>query len=178
MITGRLTTQFIAWPGAPAMHLARQSQIFVIGATLLFAYLAQDLFALKWNWLEGLQASSSYKAWSGILLTVYLAYQWVLAFYRMSGKMRTAKRRYQWHKYLGILAPLFFYAHATSFGYGHLFLLTTVFLANCAVGLAHREFIPIRSKIYQIAWLISHVSLSLLVIFIVLYHIFIITYYH
>ena len=150
----------------------------VIGWGLLVLFIAQEALDLKWAWLVEQQQSDSYKMVSGIILMGYLGYQWLLASLRGRGYHRQAKQHYTIHKLLGIAAPVFFYLHSTELGYGYLFLLSTVYFGNVIVGLAHRDFFSIRFKHYTHYWMIIHVSLSVMVIILAAYHLYIALFYH
>lgn len=183
MTVGSLTTRALSRPSGrssvrgAARRGARSNSVVYLGFVLLIAYLIQDLFGLKWSWLEEVQSSGTYKAWSGVVLLLYLVLQWTLYLCRGNAYMQAAKKAYKFHKQLGYFAPIFFYAHATGFGYGHLFLLSSVFFGNSLVGLVHREFTKIKSKLFHNSWILVHVSLSFFIMFLTAYHLFIIIYY-
>jgi len=92
---------------------------FYVGVLLLLGFAVQDIFQLKWPWLETLQADETYRRWSGLVLTLYVAAQFILPWFRWRGKFKQAARYYHLHKYQGILAPLVYYIHATTMGYAY-----------------------------------------------------------
>jgi hypothetical protein len=84
--------------------------------------------------------------------------------------MQAAKRNYVWHLWLGAVAPLVFYVHSTHVGYGTSLLLSSVYLGNAALALLHTPLQRLRSRIVKGSWLFTHVSLSILVVFLACYH--------
>lgn len=149
---------------------------FYLGMALFLAFALQDVLQLKWPWLEALQTGESYKRWSGLLLALYLAGQFVLPFLRWQGKLRTAGRHYHLHKLQGTFAPLVFYLHATSIGYAYLLVLSVVYFANFLLGLLNHVMVarPKFNQRYQVSWIIGHVGLSLITVALMLYHIYIV----
>jgi hypothetical protein len=148
-----------------------------LGLLLLLAYLLQDLLSLKWPWLVKLQAEETYKQVSGFLLVSFIGYQWRLSLLRAKGQLQIARTKLPKHKLWGTLAPVFFYLHAHQIGYAYLFLLSTVYLANVAVGLLNHEVLQVRQRWFLTGWLVVHVSLAMLLLILVSYHIVIAFYY-
>lgn len=146
---------------------------FYLGAALLLAYLLQSLLGLHWPWLERMQEDNLYKQCSGLLLALYLLHQWTLSLLRAHGSQRAAWSSLNWHKLLGVLAPLVFYLHATEFGYGYLFLLGSVYFANAVVGLCNEETLAIRKLAFFNNWVVTHVSLSVMLVVLSGYHVLI-----
>ncbi|MEX2570250.1 MAG: FAD-binding oxidoreductase [Gemmatimonadota bacterium] len=145
-----------------------------VGLALLVLYLAQGSFGWEWPWLESLQAEETYRRWSGALLLAFIAIQWALPALRLSGRFRAAAVAYPWHRWLGAVAPLFFYAHATWLGFGYLLALSSVYLVNVLVGLTDKTIIrdvSLRER-YGRAWLVPHVTLALLTVGLVAVHVF------
>jgi ferredoxin-NADP reductase/CRP-like cAMP-binding protein len=165
---------------AAAAKAATPSRTYVyVGLALFAAFALQDLLGLKWPWLEAVQAGESYKRWSGLALTGFMAAQWYLPLLRAQGKLRESARFYPLHKYLGVLAPLFFFIHSTRFGYAYLLMLSSVFFANIVLGIFNKELVsdPERRKTYSQYWMILHVTLSVLTVSLLIYHIFMAFYY-
>ena len=147
---------------------------FYVGVLLLLGFAVQDIFQLKWPWLETLQADETYRRWSGLVLTLYVAAQFILPWFRWRGKFKQAARYYHLHKYQGILAPLVYYIHATTMGYAYLFLLSMVYFANFTLGLFNQEVVakPAQKQKYAYYWVIGHVLLSILTVALVAFHIY------
>ncbi|MBV7333314.1 hypothetical protein KFU94_34780 [Chloroflexi bacterium TSY] len=150
---------------------------FYLGLLLLFAYLMQDLLDIRWVWLMNAQEGESFKRWSGFVLTLYIASQWALSALRMTKNGKAAKRNYKIHNQLGAIAPLFFYIHAMKVGYAYLAILSLIYYTNMVVGLFNPEIINNRNKTFIFYWMIVHVTLSVLVVLLTFYHIFIVFYY-
>jgi len=148
-----------------------------LGALLLILFFAQDFFYIKWPWLVKQQMDLMYKQWSGLVLMIYVIAQWYLSMLRVLGQGRIAKYNYEIHKQLGVLAPLFFYAHSAKLGYAYLFWLSSVYFANVVVGLLNQEVIPARKKWFSYYWMILHVTLAVLITILMVYHVFISFYY-
>lgn len=108
---------------------------------------------------------------------IYITAQWYLSILRAIGRIRIAKYNYEIHKQLGVLAPLFFYAHSATLGYAYLFWLSSVYFANMVVGLLNREVLAMRAKRFSYYWMILHVTLAVLITTLMGYHIFISLYY-
>lgn len=159
-------------PPAPARRL-RDTLLLVTGVALLLAYVAQGALDLRWPVLEALQEQETYRRWSGALLLGLVAAQWVLPVLRLRDRLGVAAAAYQWHRLLGVLAPVFFFAHAMRPGYGYLLALTLVFLGNVAVGLADKTLVrePARREWYGRLWLVPHVALACLTVGLALFHI-------
>ena len=156
----------------------KQNKAYVIsGLVLLAAYLLQDVFSLKWMWLETVQQGETYKQITGLLLFLYIAEQWYLSVLRVRGEKDKQRSLYQLHTVLGVLAPVFFYLHSTQFGYAYLFLLSVAYFSNLLVGLLHQKYWKIKWKRYSFYWMIAHVTLSVFVVILMGYHVFIAFYY-
>ncbi|MCI0734368.1 MAG: hypothetical protein L0Y38_11190 [Methylococcaceae bacterium] len=147
----------------------------VLGLLLLAAYLVQDIFALKWPWLAGMQTDENFKRLTGFLLAGYILHQWSLSLDRMKGPGSETKlsRHMAW----GAWAPLVFYIHSHQIGYAYLFLLSSVFLANVTIGLLNHEVVGIHKKWYLVGWMVAHVSLSVMLVLLAGYHGFMAFYY-
>lgn len=157
---------------------SKESKTFIyVGILLLAAFIGQDVLPLKWAWLEAIQQNETYKQLTGFVLFLFIAEQWYLSILRAKGKTQISRRFITIHKYLGVLAPVFFYVHATQLGHAYLLLLSLVYLSNAAMGYTHHKYWNIKSKYYSYFWMITHVSLSVFVVVLMAYHIFIAFYY-
>lgn len=149
---------------------------FYLGLGLVAAFLLQDIFQLKMEWLESLQAGENFRRWTGVALTLYLAGQFILPAMRLRGDIKASARHYHLHKIQGAFAPLVYFIHATSVGYAYLLFLSVVYFANFILGLFNQEIIttPAFKLRYQYYWLISHILLSVLTIALLLAHIYLV----
>ena len=150
---------------------------FYLGVLLLAAFFIQDAFALKWAWLVQMQTNETFKQLTGLVLVSYLTHQWYLSVLRLRGRMETARIKLPRHKQLGALAPLVFYLHSHQIGYAYLFLLSSLYFANVAIGLFNQKIIGIQSKWFLYGWMIVHVALSVFIVILTSYHVFIALYY-
>jgi len=151
----------------------------IVGLAAVTLFLFQDLFQLKWPWLEIAQNSENFKRWTGGLIMLFVAFQWYFPFLRMFGKKKEEARHYHLHKKSGALSPLIFYIHSTNFGYGFVFMLSIVYFSNTILGLFNEDMIEDaeKKKKYTFYWIIIHIILSLLTVGMMLYHAFVAFYY-
>ena len=156
--------------------MVRPRHPFYLGMALLLAFVLVHFFQLQWPWFEALQASESYKRWSGLFLTLYIAAQFILPFLRWQGHLRAAGHHYTLHKLQGAFAPLAFYIHSTSLGYAYLLVLSLVYFANFILGLLNHAIVakPQYTRRYQFTWLMAHVVLSLSTVALVVFHVYIV----
>ena len=56
----------------------------ILGLVLLCAFFIQFFLQLEWNWLFELQQMEMYKRWSGLVLALFIAFQWVLLLQELS----------------------------------------------------------------------------------------------
>lgn len=150
---------------------------FWLGLLLLAAFAVQDIAGLTWPWLAELQANHLYKQLSGLVLIAYLAHQWYCSLLRNRGFMQRALKLLNRHKFVGALAPVFFYAHAQHIGYAYLQVLSLVYFTIFLTGLFNVEITRIREHRFQNLWITVHVGLTTGLMFLVAYHIFISYYY-
>lgn len=152
---------------------------WLVGVALSIAFLVQAFWAWHWPWLKTLQQNELYRQWSGVFLLLYLIGQFLLPLARRYGSRPLQRRYYRWHHWQGALAPLIYYFHSMQLGYAYLLLLSIVYFANVLVGLSSAEvslkYVTIRNYAYY--WLILHISLSLLTVALVFYHIYIVLAY-
>ncbi len=157
--------------------LSRSKNYFYLGILLLALFFVQDVFQIRWQWLQELQRDETYKRWSGLVLAIYVTGQWCLSALRMRDETRASRRMYSIHYRMGALAPLFLYIHSVQLGHAYQLALTSVYFANAFVGLFNQEFWNITSRLFQYYWMIVHVTLSVLVVILMVYHLFIALYY-
>ncbi len=147
-----------------------------LGLLLFLAFAAQAAFQLKWPWLQTLQMGESYQHWSGLLLTLYLAAQFILPVIRARGHVQAVARHHHLHKLQGAFAPLVYYIHTTSLGYTYLLVLSIVYFANFLLGLCNQDIVrdPERKPRYLHYWLAPHAGLSILTVALVIYHLYVV----
>ncbi|MCK8523363.1 hypothetical protein M0D21_17410 [Aquimarina sp. D1M17] len=148
------------------------------GIILFVLYVTQYIFDLKWQWLYTLQLDENYKRWSGLLISIFILFQWVLTITRTSKKLRPYSQKYVvLHKWIGVISPVFFYVHALEFGYGYLALLSYVFFTNMLLGTVNLDIIKSHKNWVFQSWMITHVALSIVITFIMFFHIGVVFYY-
>lgn len=146
---------------------------FYLGLALLIAFFVQEIHHWRWPWLTGLQDNDVYKQLSGFVLVAFVIHQWHCSVLRNKGLMREACRILHRHKLLGSLAPLFFYAHSQTLGFAYLQVLSWVYFTIVLSGLFNFETTHIHKSWYQPIWIIIHIGLSTVLLFLMSYHIFI-----
>lgn len=149
-----------------------------LGLILLFAFFVQFLFKLEWRWLFLLQQDEMFKRWSGVLIAIFILFQWVLSLTRTVKKWKKHAIRVQnIHKWLGALSPLIFYIHSISMGYGYLLLLSYIFFSNTLLGYFNLDVVKNNSDTFFKGWMITHVALSLVVSILMVFHVSMVFYY-
>lgn len=157
----------------------RNTFYLYIGIVLFVLFIVQDLAHLKFSFLENLQMNESYKRWSGLGLLSLIAYQWAFTLIRITVKNPLkVESFYKIHTWLGAFSPLFFYVHSTQFGFAYLFLLSLMFYANFTIGLINMDVLKQKARWFFQAWMIAHVSLSITITGLSLYHVWIVFYYN
>lgn len=155
-----------------------QNKTTFIGLFFISAFFIQFFLKLEWEWLVNLQRGELYKRWSGLGLAFFILFQWLLSLTRVVKKWRVYNLKMQnSHKWLGALSPLFFFIHSASFGYGYLLLMSYFFFANALLGYINLDVVKNNSEILFKGWMIAHVALSLLITFLMFFHIGIVFYY-
>ncbi len=150
---------------------------FYLGLLFIIIFAVQDEFGIKF--FESVRAGENFKRWTGVLLTLYIAAQFILPVMRLTGKVKAAAHHYQLHKLQGAFAPLAYYVHSTTMGYGYLAVLSAVFFGNFILGLFNHEMMakPKNKKRYSHHWLVSHVVLSVMMLGLIAYHVYIVFVY-
>jgi hypothetical protein len=150
----------------------------LVGLILLCAFFLQYFLQLEWSWLFKLQQLELYKRWSGLVLALFITFQWLLTLTRTVKKWRKhAMTMLTIHKWIGAVSPLFFYIHSMGMGYGYLLLLSYIFLANTLLGYFNLDVIKNNSDALFKGWMISHVALSIVVTILMVFHITMVFYY-
>jgi hypothetical protein len=159
--------------------MRRKTTYIYVGVILFVLYLVQEIFSLKVNVLETFQTNENYRRWSGLLVFLVIAYQWVLTIVRLkTGNPYTLERFYRIHTWIGAFSPLIFYIHSTKPGFAYLLFLTLIFYANFVLGMVNLDVIKTRAKWYFQLWMVLHVSFSLLITSVTFYHMWIVFYYN
>ncbi|MCL4779648.1 MAG: hypothetical protein KJ049_05630 [Gammaproteobacteria bacterium] len=146
------------------------------GALLIVAYLVQLLSGWRWEWLAVLQANELYKQLTGIALALFFLMQWRLSVARM-GAAAPGARVLVLHRDLGALAPLLLYLHALTIGYAYVQVMSLAFLGLVGLGLLQQPLARINLGWLNSAWLVVHVTLAVLLVFLIGYHAFNAFYY-
>lgn len=154
------------------------SKSTLVGLVLLSAFFLQLLLNLQWTWLFELQQGEMYKRWSGLGLAIFILFQWLLTFTRISKKFRkNAMKMQSIHKWLGAISPVLFYIHSMSLGYGYLLLLSYIFFSNTLLGYLNLDVLKHNGDLLFKGWMITHVALSIIVTIMMFFHITMVFYY-
>ena len=140
------------------------------------AFVAQAMVAGAGNGWWPFRQNELYKQLTGLSLVLFFMMQWRLSVARMGTASPTA-RLLGLHRDLGALAPLLLYLHAISFGYAYIRVMSMVFLVLVALGLLQPPLARLNSSPLNTAWLVVHVMLATLLIFLIGYHAFNAFYY-
>lgn len=151
----------------------RRPGYFYLGLVLVVIASTAFTFNLRLTWLGSLQADDLYKQLSGFALAAYLAHQWHCPVLRNRGLMRKACSILSRHKLIGSFAPLVFFAHSQTLGFGYLQIFSLGYFAVFVTGLFNVETTGIRKPWFQSLWVFMHVSLSTGLLFLLGYHLFI-----
>jgi sulfoxide reductase heme-binding subunit YedZ len=142
---------------------------------LMALLVLQDMYGLEITPLARLQQSGTWKLATGALLVAFLGFQWTLAALRMRGA-KSLGNHLRWHRFTGALGPLFFFLHASRFGYAYLAALSFVFLGNILLGAAAPllQRLPVKksfaAKLVVSGWPIAHVAASVLTVVLTAVH--------
>ncbi len=149
-----------------------------IGSTLLICYIIQYAFVIRWDWMYTLQLDEMYKRWSGVAVAIFILLQWLLTLTRVVKRWRKyAMKLVSFHKWLGAFSPILFYIHAMEFGFGYLALLSYLFFANMLLGTVNLDIVKSKKDWVFQSWMIVHVAFSVLITFILFFHIGVVFYY-
>lgn len=153
---------------------------YVIGVFLFVLYFFQDIFNIKIDYIEELQAIETYKKWSGLFLLLLILSQWLVSLNRTNKNLKNATKEnfIEIHKWVGVFLPLGFYMHSSNIGYGVLFLLSIVFFVNILLGILNSENILDDKPKYYNIWLMLHIILSVLIVALSLNHLWQVFYYN
>lgn len=150
----------------------------LVGLLCLCAFLLQYFLNLQWTWLFQLQQDEQFKRWSGLVLALFILFQWLLTFTRAFKKYRKhAMSILTLHKWIGAVSPLLFYIHSMVLGYGYLLMLSYIFFSNTLLGYFNLDVIKNNSEWLFKGWMIVHVAMSIIVTIIMIFHITMVFYY-
>lgn len=150
----------------------------LLGILLLLLFFLQFFLKLEWNWLVELQQQELYKRWSGLGLALFITFQWILTFTRVTPKLRKhALKMLVFHKWIGAISPILFYIHSINLGYGYLLLLSYIFFTNTLLGYLNLDVIKNKSLLLFKGWMIFHVAFSIIVTILMFFHIIMVFYY-
>ena len=160
-------------------HVQRSNVEYYLGLTLFTLFVLQCALNVKFPWLERLQLNETFKVYSGLLVLLYLFSQFVMPYNNASKARRLSVKHYQRHKFYGCLAPLLFYLHSTGVGTAYLLLLSAVFFSNFLVGIFNHERINSAKKrlAYFKVWLPVHIVLSVLLLGLIGFHVYVVASY-
>ena len=146
------------------------------GTLLIAAYIAQLIFSWRWEWLATLQEYELYKQLTGLALALFFLMQWRLSVVRM-GSASPATRLVSGHRNYGAVVPLFLYLHAITIGYAYIRVMSVAFLGLVALGLLQQPLARLNRKQVNASWLVTHVALAAVLVFLIGYHAFNAFYY-
>lgn len=150
---------------------------FLLGSTLIMLYMMQLTLNLRWEWLDNLQQGEIYRQFTGFLLFAYVLMQGRLGLKRLRRPSSSISTLFYSHKIQGVFGPIVFYIHSIDAGFAYQLLLTVVFLGNCVVGYLSPQAIPIKNKLYVIAWTVLHIGLAILTFVLMFFHMYVVYYY-
>ncbi len=140
------------------------------------AFAAQALWGWRWEWLAGLQEDELYKQLTGLVLVLFFSWQWRLSVARMTVAVPPS-RLLAVHRDYGALAPLLLYLHAISFGHAYIKVMSLAFLGLVALGLLHGPIARLNRNWVNTGWLVTHIALATVLVFLIGYHAFNAFYY-
>ena len=150
----------------------REERSTLVAMTLLAAYGLQAVIGVDWGALDELQQQESFRRWSGWVAAGFIGLQWAHPFVRgwVVGSRRIALNRV--HQWLGSVTLVAFFVHSSRPGFGYLGVLTFTLLGSLAAGAAHAA-LPNEHRGSRTS-LMFHVTASLLLIGLVLFHVWVV----
>ncbi len=143
---------------------------FIAGLIATGLLIVQLAFEIRWEALVTLQADTLYQQLTGLLLALFIAWQFSLGWARMQPRTANTPILLVRHKWQGVCAPLLFYLHSSTLGYAYTLVLSSVFLANGILGLFNADVIRIRSRLYVVSWMVMHAALAVLTVALTVFH--------
>ena len=160
-----------------SQRLSDNNFYLIVGFSFLLMYLMQVVLNLRWEWLDTVQSGEFYRQFTGFLLLAYVLIQGKLGLSRIRKSKYHYKDLYRQHRLQGIFGPVILYIHSIDIGFAYQTVLTFIFLGNILVGYLSPQSIAIRNKIYALSWTILHISLAILTLILMIFHMFIVYYY-
>jgi VIT1/CCC1 family predicted Fe2+/Mn2+ transporter len=145
---------------------------FRVGLFLLAVLIVQQSTAWQWTVLTGLQDDNTYKLATGVGLLAFILYQWRFSIKRAQGEHRQAATMMGRHKLFGVLLPVLFFCHTQTVGYGYLQLLSLTLLLIFFTGLFNFQIVKIHTPWYRPVWISAHVGLSVALLLLMAYHVY------
>lgn len=145
---------------------------FWLGLFLLVALIVQQSTGWQWTLLTGLQGDNTYKLATGLGLLALILHQWRFSVKRAQGEQRKAATMMGRHKLFGALFPLFFFGHSQILGYSYLGILSLTLLLAFLTGLFNFQIAQIHKPWYRPVWIGAHVGLSMTLLLLMAYHVY------
>lgn len=146
---------------------------FGLGLFLVAALITQQSIGWQWTTLTGLQGNNAYKLATGFGLLAFVLYQWRFSLKRAQGEKRNAATMISRHKLFGALVPLAFFSHSQVLGYGYQEIVSLTLLLAFVTGLFNFQIGQIHTPWYRPLWIITHVGLSMALLLLMGYHVYI-----
>ena len=148
----------------------------IISSILCALFMLQSYYNLSPQFLVELQTNSAYKQITGFLLISCVLYQWRLAFARSQG-IKSDMITKNNHRFYGALIPLVYFIHSVEFGYAYQAVISIALLSNCIVGGCNPLSLKIKQKHYYSSWLVLHITLSVIILPLSIYHLYVVYLY-
>jgi hypothetical protein len=146
---------------------------FGVGLFLLTALIVQQSTGWQWTLLTGLQGTNTYKLATGLGLLACVLYQWRFSVTRAQGEQHNFLTMMGRHKLFGTLLPLVFFFHSQTLGYGYQQIFSLTLLLIFLTGLFNLQIVTIYKPWYRPAWISAHVGLSVALLLLMTYHVYI-----
>jgi len=160
-------------PVALLARLPAKWGYYWLGLFLLMAFMIQQSAGWRWTVLTGLQGDGTYKLVTGLGILAFMLYQWRFSVTRVQGEQRKAAVMLGRHRQVGALLPLVFLSHSQYLGYGYVGLLSLTVLLAYLTGLFNFQIVTIHRPWYRPLWIIGHVGLSMALLLLTAYHVYI-----
>lgn len=149
-----------------------------VGLGLIVLYLVQYLFEIRWTWLNVLQEDQLFRRWSGLAIGLIIVMQWMLTMTRTKKSWNKHAQKFaSVHKWMGALSPILFYTHSIEFGHAYLLVFSIIFMLNTVLGCVNLDVIKSHKEWIFQGWMITHVTLSIIITAILLIHVWVVFYY-
>ena len=146
---------------------------FGVGLFLLTALIVQQSTGWQWTLLTGLPGTSTYKLATGLGLLAFVLHQWRFSVTRAQGEQHKSATMMDHHKLFGTLFPLFFFFHSQTLGYGYQKIFSLTAFLIFLTGLFNSQIAIIYKPWYRPAWISAHVGLSMALLLLMAYHVYV-----